>query len=116
MAKPPYIASRKQLLFLEWCTNYALLVTINKCLVALKARLPLCSARRSVMETDTVVLNEDGKQKKGNNIIREGIAILFWMYILTKLFVFDFDIWVMAKFFPEYLWFLNYKSLFWLVL
>lgn len=41
------------------------------------------------METDTVVLNEDGKQKKGNNIIREGIAILFWMYILTKLFVFD---------------------------
>ncbi len=68
------------------------------------------------METDTVVLNEDGKQKKGNNIIREGIAILFWMYILTKLFVFDFDIWVMAKFFPEYLWFLNYKSLFWLVL
>ena len=36
------------------------------------------------------------------------------MYILTKLFVFDL-IYVMAKF-SRIPWFLNYKSLFWLVL
>ena len=34
--------------------------------------------------------------------VREVIAISFWVYVLLKLFVFDLDVFLTAKFLPEY--------------
>ncbi len=67
-------------------------------------------------ETNSLVetLHEQPKQEKGPfsyfiNAIRETLAILFWTYILIKLFVFDIDVFLMSKFLPEYVWLLNLK-------
>ena len=76
MAKPPYIASRKQLRFLEWCT-ITLTCDNNKCLVAL-SQIALV-LMRSVMETDTVVLNEDESRKR-ETILYVRIVIYFDVY------------------------------------
>jgi len=42
-------------------------------------------------------------------LIRELLAIFCWGYVITKLFVFDVDIFLAEKFFSNYLWLLNYK-------
>lgn len=67
-------------------------------------------------ETNSLVktLHEQPKQEKGLfsyfiNAIRETLAILFWTYILIKLFVFDIDVFLMNKFLPEHIWLLNLK-------
>lgn len=67
-------------------------------------------------ETNSLVktLHEQPKQEKSPvsyfiNAIRETLAILFWTYILIKLFAFDIDVFLMSKFLPEYLWLLNLK-------
>lgn len=67
-------------------------------------------------ETNSLVktLHEQPKQEKSPvsyfiNAIRETLAILFWTYILIKLFAFDIDVFLMSKFSPEYLWLLNLK-------
>lgn len=67
-------------------------------------------------ETNSLVktLHEQPKQEKSPvsyfiNAIRETLAILFWTYILIKLFVFDIDVFLMSKFLPEYVWLLNLK-------
>jgi hypothetical protein len=38
-------------------------------------------------------------------------AILFWLYAIIKLFVFDVDVYLIARIGPEYVWLLNYKLL-----
>lgn len=56
-------------------------------------------------------------------LIREIIAIIFWCYVVVKLFIFDIDILLVHKFAPEYIWVLNFKffiligliSIFWLI-
>ena len=54
------------------------------------------------------------KQEKGPvnyfvNAVRETLAVLFWAYVLIKLFVFDIDIFLMNRFLPRYVWLLNLK-------
>jgi hypothetical protein len=43
------------------------------------------------------------------NLIREILAILLWTYLITKVFVFDIDIFLVEIFFPNYMWIINYK-------
>src|SRR6266542_2743467 len=40
---------------------------------------------------------------------REIIAVLFWVYVIVKLLIFDVDIFLVEKFSPNYVWLLNYK-------
>ncbi|WP_134218711.1 hypothetical protein [Pelotomaculum sp. FP] len=42
-------------------------------------------------------------------IVKEILAILFWVYVFIKLFVFDIDVFLVDNFLPEYAWFLKYK-------
>ena len=42
-------------------------------------------------------------------VVREIIAASFWIYVLTKLFIFDIDISLAEKFSPNYVWLLNFK-------
>lgn len=67
-------------------------------------------------ETNSLVKtpHEQPKQEKWPvscfiNAIRETLAILFWTYILIKLFAFDIDVFLMRKFLPAYVWLLNLK-------
>jgi len=67
-----------------------------------------------VTETNKEVVPQKPKQDKGPagyfiNAIKEALAILFWVYVLVKLFAFDIDIFLMSKFLPEYAWLLNLK-------
>lgn len=63
---------------------------------------------------DTLVEKVVEKKKNGfiynmSLIIRHILAILIWSYTLIKLFVFDVDVVIVTKFFPEHLEILNYK-------
>ena len=42
-------------------------------------------------------------------VIKEIVAISFWVYILAKLFIFDIDVFLADKFLPNYAWLLNFK-------
>lgn len=42
-------------------------------------------------------------------MVREFIAIFFWAYVLVKLFIFDADVLLINKLFPNYVWLLNVK-------
>lgn len=46
--------------------------------------------------------------------IREVLGILFWVYVITKLFVFDIDQYLVGTYAPSHLWLLDYRSLFFL--
>ena len=50
------------------------------------------------------------------NYSLEIFATLFWLYTITKLFIFDVDAWAVGNFFPDYLWVLNFKLIFLLAL
>ena len=39
----------------------------------------------------------------------ETVAVLFWLYVITKLFVFDVDVYLLDLFAPKWAWLLNYK-------
>jgi hypothetical protein len=41
--------------------------------------------------------------------VRELLAILFWVYVITKVFIYDIDVFLVEKFFPSYKWLLEYK-------
>lgn len=43
--------------------------------------------------------------------IREVLAITFWTYVTVKLFVFDIDNFIVAKYFSQYSWIITYKFL-----
>jgi hypothetical protein len=67
-----------------------------------------------VTEVSKEIVPQKPKQKKrvvGRflAIIREIVAILFWTYVLIKLFVFDIDIFLINKLFHNYAWLLNFK-------
>ncbi len=49
---------------------------------------------------------------KAMGLVVEAVAIFFWLYALIKLFVFDFDNYVVARFFPNYEPLLRLKFLF----
>jgi hypothetical protein len=54
------------------------------------------------------------KSRKGaveylKKTIREIIAVLFWLYVLVKLFIFDVDVFLIDKFLPKYIWLVYYK-------
>jgi hypothetical protein len=57
------------------------------------------------------------------NIVREVLAIVFWIYLIVKLFIFDIDVILVKRFTPEYAWLLNLKffiligfiSIFWFI-
>lgn len=42
-------------------------------------------------------------------IIREVVALLFWIYVPVKLFMFDIDVFLANKFLPNYTWLLDFK-------
>lgn len=42
-------------------------------------------------------------------VVREIIAILFWVYVVVKLFAFDIDIYLMKKIQPGFVWLLDLK-------
>lgn len=41
----------------------------------------------------------------------DAVAILFWLYAVTKLFIFDIDVFLVSYATPEFVWLLNYKFL-----
>ncbi|PIR69624.1 MAG: hypothetical protein COU47_01835 [Candidatus Niyogibacteria bacterium CG10_big_fil_rev_8_21_14_0_10_46_36] len=43
------------------------------------------------------------------NRIRDLFATLFWLYVILKLFIFDIDLFLINKFFPNYSWLSNFK-------
>ena len=45
-------------------------------------------------------------------IIREVLAAWFWFYVAFKLFVYDFDAYVLQKYFPDAAWLLDLKFFF----
>lgn len=47
-----------------------------------------------------------------HNFALEFFAIFLWSYLLLKVFVFDVDVWLFQKILPEYVWLLNFKSIF----
>ena len=60
---------------------------------------------------------EDNQQQKKDNkktslisiLTREIIAIICWIYVITKLFIFDIDIYIIERYFSDYAWVINYK-------
>ena len=48
--------------------------------------------------------------------IRESIVILLWIALVVKIFIFDFDIWLIQAYLPGYLWVFNFKALFFIAL
>jgi len=70
------------------------------------------------MEKDeqTTIRKEKSPTKNGKNIskwlkktAREIVAVLFWAYIIIKVFIFDFDVLILNKLLPNYAWLLDYK-------
>lgn len=67
-----------------------------------------------ITEASKEIGSQKPKQEKGPvnyfvNAVRETLAVLFWAYVLIKLFVFDIDIFLMNRFLPRYVWLLNLK-------
>lgn len=64
-------------------------------------------------EAEEGFFRQPKKEKRTNNrffsIIREIIALLFWVYIPIKLFVFDIDVFLVNKYLPKFVWLLNFK-------
>jgi hypothetical protein len=42
-------------------------------------------------------------------VLREALAIVFWFYVILKLFVFDVDVFLLNTFSPNFVWLLNFK-------
>ncbi len=65
-------------------------------------------------ETKKEIIPQQSKKEKGVanrffSILREIIALLFWIYIPIKLFVFDIDVSLVNKYLPSYAWLLDFK-------
>ncbi len=65
-------------------------------------------------ETSKEIVLQPPKRNKGVieyslALFREIIAALFWIYLVVKVFIFDFDIYLLERFSPDYAWLLNYK-------
>ena len=56
----------------------------------------------------------ESKVRKKNactQFLLEIVSLLFWLYAITKLFVFDFDVYLTRRFFPGNAWIVDYKLL-----
>ncbi|KKT64993.1 MAG: hypothetical protein UW60_C0048G0002 [Candidatus Woesebacteria bacterium GW2011_GWA2_44_33] len=67
-----------------------------------------------ITEIKQEVVPQQPKKEKGAmghflDVIREAIAAMFWVYVFLKLFIFDIDIFLANRFFPNYVWLLNFK-------
>ena len=70
-----------------------------------------------MIETPEAENQEDNHQSKKKNKVlsgflsftRESLAILFWIYIITKLFIFDLDIFLVENYLPSFKWIIDYK-------
>jgi hypothetical protein len=77
----------------------------------------LADREKDMSETDRhgeqKITQKPKKKKKAVDrflaFVREVIALLFWVYVVTKLFIFDIDIFLVEKISPSYVWLLNYK-------
>jgi hypothetical protein len=56
-----------------------------------------------------VTQQPNNKKNRFPGFLREALAIFFWLYLVTKLFVFDIDIFLIDKLAPNYTWLINYK-------
>jgi hypothetical protein len=54
-------------------------------------------------------INSGKKNNKINKIIRELISLFFWLYIVIKIFIFDFDLFFIQRISPQFDWLLTYK-------
>jgi len=78
-----------------------------------EAQIPMENEIIQVTEIKKEVVLQQPK-KKGVAIkflatLREIIAALFWIYIISKIFIFDIDIWLVNKYLPSYSWLINFK-------
>lgn len=48
------------------------------------------------------------------NYTVEIISLLFWFYLITKLFIFDIDLWFLKVVAPSYSWIVNFKLIYFL--
>jgi len=67
-----------------------------------------------VTEIKKEVIPQQPKKEKGAVsrfffVLKEIVAILFWVYVIVKLFIFDIDIFLVNKFLPYYVWLLSFK-------
>ncbi|MDB5050528.1 MAG: putative integral rane protein [Fibrobacteres bacterium] len=60
-------------------------------------------------------VKEKKKSSKVEDFFVEISAFLFWVYVITKLFLFDIDNYLFQKFIPGNMWVLHYKLIFILV-
>ena len=58
-------------------------------------------------------IKQKGKSKTTSNnisqIVKIVIAIFFWIFIVTKLFIYDIDSFIIKEYFPNTQWVINYK-------
>lgn len=66
-------------------------------------------------EKNSLALEIDSKKSiltRLSHYLLESIAVIFWVYIILKLFIVDVDIMIIQKFFPELKWVLDFRFLF----
>ena len=63
-----------------------------------------------------VQVKEKTKMNMAMKFFREVVAIVFWMYLLVKLMLFDIDVYLLEITLPEYIWIIKYKFLIFLAL
>lgn len=49
------------------------------------------------------------KTAKGKTLVLEAIAIVFWIFVMVKLFIYDIDIYIVQRYYPKGQWILDYK-------
>lgn len=64
--------------------------------------LPTCA---SCHDTDF----EKVKGSKQGKIIKEVLALIIWIYLFIKIFIFEIDIYIIQKYFPSFSWLFKYK-------
>jgi len=74
----------------------------------------LTKQQKEPKKADKKDISQQRKPKRGyflhfTKIIREIIAVVFWLYLLLKVFIFDIDVFLMVRFLPEYTWLLTLK-------
>lgn len=56
------------------------------------------------------------KQSKVKKTLRESCAFTLWLYLIVKVFVFDFDVYLVETYLPSFSWIVRFKFLVYLVL
>jgi hypothetical protein len=53
--------------------------------------------------------SEPRLRKRAARVIRRSVAIIIWLYVFVKLFIFDFDVYAINQFAPYLRWIIDYK-------